>query len=89
MPQCREVKGGEVGVGGWRNTLIEAGGWKARRSWADPKRTQMAAQATIPRKAPNNHQWRKHVFPCQKQIYTISLYKSSPSKDNKWKTPIQ
>jgi hypothetical protein len=25
----------------------------------------------------------------QKQIYTISLHKSSPTKDNRWKTPTQ
>jgi hypothetical protein len=24
MLQCREIKGEEVGVGGWRKTLIEA-----------------------------------------------------------------
>jgi hypothetical protein len=29
MPQCRGIKGKEVGVGGWRNNLIKAGeeGW--------------------------------------------------------------
>ena len=26
MSQCRGIEGREVGVGGWRNTLIEAGG---------------------------------------------------------------
>jgi hypothetical protein len=26
MLQCREIEGKEVGVGRWRNTLIEAGG---------------------------------------------------------------
>ena len=25
MSQCRGIEGREVGVGGWRNTLIEAG----------------------------------------------------------------
>jgi hypothetical protein len=25
MPQCRGIKGGKAGVGGWRNTLTEAG----------------------------------------------------------------
>jgi hypothetical protein len=26
-PQCRDCEGREAGVGGWENTLIEAGEW--------------------------------------------------------------
>jgi hypothetical protein len=31
----------------------------------------------------------KPRYSMEKQIYTISFQKSSPSKDNRWKTPTQ
>jgi hypothetical protein len=62
---------------------------KARRSHTDPKRIQMPALATIPRKILTYHRWRNQDIPWQYQIYTISSHKSSPTKNNKWKTPTQ
>jgi hypothetical protein len=59
------------------------------RCHTDPKRTQMPAQATIPSKTLNYHKWKNQDIPRQKQIYKISFHKSSPTKDNRWKTPIQ
>jgi hypothetical protein len=37
----------------------------------------------------NYHKLRKQGIPLQNQIYTLSLHKSSPSKDNKGKTSTQ
>jgi len=31
---------------------------KVRRSWTDPKKTQMPAQVTVSSKTPNYHRWR-------------------------------
>ena len=45
--------------------------------------------ATIPSKTLNYHRWRNQSIPWQNQIHTISFHKSSPSKDNKGKTPKQ
>jgi hypothetical protein len=36
MPQCRGIEGREAGVGGWKNTLIEAGG--GRMGWGVSRR---------------------------------------------------
>jgi hypothetical protein len=55
----------------------------------DPKGTQMSAQATIPSKILNYHRWRNQIIPRQNQIYKISFHESSPSKDNKGKTPTK
>ena len=57
------------------------------RYYADPKRTQMPAQAklsiTIDGEIKVFHEKK------QKQIHTISFQESSPSKDNKRKEAIQ
>jgi hypothetical protein len=47
----------------------------------------MPAQSTVPSKTLNYYRWRNQSIPQQKQIYAISLHKSSPSMDNKWKNP--
>jgi hypothetical protein len=62
---------------------------KARRCHTDPKRAQMPAQATIPSKTLNYHRWRNQDIPSQNQIDRVSFYKSSPTKDKRWKTPTQ
>jgi hypothetical protein len=49
----------------------------------------MPTQTTIPNKTLNYHKWRNQDIPRQKQIYTISFYKSSPTKDKKWEMPTQ
>ena len=49
----------------------------------------MPAEATIPNKTFNYHRRRNLSIPWQNQIHTISFQESSPSKDNKGKTPIQ
>jgi hypothetical protein len=49
----------------------------------------MSAQATIPSKILNYHRWQSQDIPLQKQIYTISLHKSNPTKDSRRKTPTQ
>jgi len=49
----------------------------------------MPAQAIISSKILNYHRWKNKDISWQNQIYTISFYKSSPSKDNRWKTPTQ
>jgi hypothetical protein len=49
----------------------------------------MPAQAIVPRKTLNYHRWRNQDIPGQKQIHTISFYKSSPRKYNRLKTPAQ
>ena len=59
------------------------------RCHTDHKRTQMPPKATIGSKTLNYHKWRNQGIPRQNQIYTISLHKSSHSKDNKWKIPTQ
>jgi hypothetical protein len=46
----------------------------------------MPAQATITSKTLKDNRWINQDIPRQNQIYTISLHKSSPTKDNKWKT---
>jgi hypothetical protein len=59
---------------------------KPRRSWAmsyRPKRRQVLAQATIANKTLHYHRWRNKVIPGQKQFYTISFHKFSPTKDNR------
>jgi hypothetical protein len=48
----------------------------------------MPSQATVTSKTLNYHR-RDQDIPWQKQIYTISLHKFSPSKDNKWKFSTQ
>jgi hypothetical protein len=59
------------------------------RCYTDPKRTQLPAQATIPSKTLKYHSWRNQGMSLQNQIHTMSFHKSSPSKDNKGKTPPQ
>jgi hypothetical protein len=49
----------------------------------------MPTQVTIPNKTLNYYRWRNQDIPCQKQIYTISLNKSSSPKDNRWKMPTK
>jgi hypothetical protein len=49
------------------------------RCHRDPKRTQMPAH--IHNKTVSDR-WRNQDIPIQKQIYTISFHKSSPTKDN-------
>ena len=50
----------------------------------------MPAQTTIPSKALNYHALKKNQdIPWQKQIITISFHKSSPTKDNRWKTSTE
>jgi hypothetical protein len=61
---------------------------KAGRSWADVIHI-IREHKCQPSKILNYHRWRKQDIPCQKQIYKIFLHKSSPKKDNKWKSPIQ
>jgi hypothetical protein len=59
------------------------------RYYTDTKRTQMPAQATIPSQTLNYHRWRKQSIPRQNQIHTLSFHKSTPSKNNNRKKPIQ
>ena len=49
----------------------------------------MPAQATISSKTLNYHRWAKQDISWQNQIYIIFFNRSSPTKDNRWKTPIQ
>jgi hypothetical protein len=49
----------------------------------------MPAQATIPSKTLKYHRWRNQSIPLKNHIHTISFHESSPSKDNKGKTPTQ
>jgi hypothetical protein len=49
----------------------------------------MLAQATISSQTLNYNRWRNQNIPRQNQIHTLSFHKSSPSKDNKGKTPSQ
>ena len=49
----------------------------------------MKAQVNIPSKTLNYHRWRNQSIPEQNQIHTLSFHESSPSKDNKGKTPTQ
>jgi hypothetical protein len=49
----------------------------------------MPAQTTIPGKILNYYRLRNQYIPWQNQIYTISFHKSSPTKDNRWKMPMQ
>jgi hypothetical protein len=46
----------------------------------------MPTQVTISRKTLRYHE---QVIPQQNQIYTISFHMSSPTKDDRWKTPTQ
>jgi hypothetical protein len=64
---------------------------KARRSWEVTIQTlrEHKCQATISSNTLNYHRWRSQYIPGQNQIYTVSFHKSSPSKDNRWKTPTQ
>jgi len=48
---------------------------------------KMSAQATV--KPLNYHRLRFQDMPCHEQIYTISFHKSSPTKDDRWKIPVQ
>jgi hypothetical protein len=59
------------------------------RCYADPKRTQVPAQATIPSQTLNYHRWRNQSIPLQNQNHTLSFHESSPSNDNKGKAPTQ
>ena len=59
------------------------------RCYTDTKRTQTAAQATIPSQTLNYHRGRNQSIPRQNQIHALSLHESSPSKDNNRKKPIQ
>lgn len=61
------------------------------RGYTDPvpKRTQLPAQATIHNKTLNYHRWKNQSIPWENQIHTISMHESSPSNDNKGKTPTQ
>jgi hypothetical protein len=49
----------------------------------------MPAQVTIVRKTLNYHRWRIQDIPWQNQVYTKFSHKSSPRKDNRWKTATQ
>ena len=49
----------------------------------------MPAQDTMPSKTLKYHGWRNQDIPRQNQINTVSFHKSSPTKDNRWKTPTQ
>jgi hypothetical protein len=64
---------------------------KARRSWADVIQTlrehKCQPRLQYPAKLSITIDGETKVFHDKKQIYTISLHKSSPSKDNKEKTP--
>jgi hypothetical protein len=65
---------------------------KARRVWAGVIQTlrdykcQPRLQSS---KTLNYHTQRKQDIPLQNQIYTISFYKSSHTKDHKWKIATQ
>ena len=76
---------------------------KARRSWTDVIKT-LREHKCRPRllgckvanaakckcsKTLNYHRWRNQSIPWQNQIHTIFFHESSPSKDNKVKTPTQ
>jgi hypothetical protein len=52
----------------------------------ESQRTQMPAQATIPRKILNQHRWRKQNIPGQNQIQTVSIYQLSLTEDPGRKT---
>jgi hypothetical protein len=62
-----------------------------RRYWADVIQTlrehNCPGYCTL--KTLNYHRKRTQYIPWQNQIYTISFHKSSPTKDNRWKTPTQ
>jgi hypothetical protein len=66
---------------------------KARRSWANLIQTlrQHKCQPRLlyPAKLSITIDGETKIFHDKKQIYTISLHKSSHTKDNKWKTPTQ
>jgi hypothetical protein len=55
----------------------------------DPKRLQMPAQATIPSRTLNYHRLINEDISRQNQIYIESSQKSSPTRDNRQKTPTQ
>jgi hypothetical protein len=66
---------------------------KARRSWADVTHTlrehKCRPQVIIPSKTQNTIDRETEIFHVKNKIYTITLYKSSATKDNRWKTPTQ
>jgi hypothetical protein len=37
----------------------------------------------------NYYRWRNQDIPRKNQIYIVSFHKSSPTKDNRWKTPAK
>ena len=68
-------------------------GKKPRRSWAEVTQTQREHKYQLrllnPAKLSITKDGETQVFNDKNQIHTISFHKSSPSKDNKGKTPTQ